>query len=224
MYLDFSKAFDKVPINRLIAKCQGLGLTGNLLIWIQEWLTGRQQRVVLNGEASSWKPVRSGVPQGSVLGPILFLIYINDIDNAVNVTDSVLKKFADDTKWGMVVESEADRQLFQKGLDSLIEWSEDWQMLFNVEKCHVIHAGRQNNNYQYSMGGLMLKEVDYEKDVGVLLHKSFNVLRLLQRQILCLVSFAEGLGTETEVLSLASIKRLLGLTLTIVLRYGRLGL
>ena len=178
---DFLEIFFKIGTkwrskwpNRLIAKCQGLGLTGNLLIWIQEWLTGRQQRVVLNGEASSWKPVRSGVPQGSVLGPILFLIYINDIDNAVNVTDSVLKKFADDTKWGMVVESEADRQLFQKGLDSLMEWSEDWQMLFNVEKCHVIHAGRQNNNYQYSMGGLMLKEVDYEKDVGVLLHKSFR--------------------------------------------------
>ena len=158
----------------LIAKCKGLGLSGNLVNWIHEWLSGRQQRVVLNGEASSWKPVRSGVPQGSVLGPILFLVYINDIDNAVNVTDSVLKKFADDTKWGMVVESETHRQLFQEGLDSLMKWSVDWQMLFNVDKCHVIHAGRSNNNYQYTMGGKVLKEVDYEKDVGVLLHKSFR--------------------------------------------------
>ena len=174
VYLDFAKAFNKVPINRLIAKCKGLGLSGNLVNWIHEWLSGREQRVVLNGEASSWKPVRSGVPQGSVLGPILFLVYINDIDNAVNVTDSVLKKFADDTKWGMVVESETHRQLFQEGLDSLMKWSLDWQMLFNVEKCHVIHAGRSNNNYQYTMGGKILKEVDYEKDVGVLLHKSFR--------------------------------------------------
>ena len=174
VYLDFAKAFDKVPINRLIEKCKGLGLSGKLIEWIHEWLSGREQRVVLNGEASSWKQVRSGVPQGSVLGPVLFLIYINDIDNAVNVTDSVLKKFADDTKWAMVVENEDDRQLFQKGLDSLMEWSEDWQMLFNVEKCHVIHAGRANKNYQYTMGGMSLKEVDFEKDVGVLLHKSFR--------------------------------------------------
>ena len=125
VYLDFAKAFDKVPIKRLIAKCQGLGLDGPLLSWIGEWLSGREHRVVLNGESSSWKPVRSGVPQGSVLGPTLFLIYINDIDNAVNFVQSVLKKFADDTKWGMVVQSDDERRLFQHGLDNLVEWSED---------------------------------------------------------------------------------------------------
>ena len=174
VYLDFAKAFDKVPIKRLISKCEGLGIGGNLLGWIHQWLSGRKQRVVLNGEFSEWRPVGSGVPQGSVLGPTLFLIYINDIDNAVQFTSSVLKKFADDTKWGMVVENMHDRMMFQQGLDNLMEWSNEWQMLFNVEKCHIIHAGRNNNGFQYTMNGRTLDEVDSEKDVGVLLHKSFK--------------------------------------------------
>ena len=130
VYLDFAKAFDKVPIQRLVAKCKGIGLSGNLLAWVEEWLSGREQRVALNGEFSSWESVRSGVPQGSVLGPTLFLIYINDIDLAVIATDSVLKKFADDTKWAMVIETDADRLLFQQGLDDLFQWSIEWQMLF----------------------------------------------------------------------------------------------
>ena len=174
VYLDFAKAFDKVPIRRLLSKCASLGIQGKLLAWIEEWLTGREQRVVLNVEASSWEPVMSGVPQGSVLGPTLFLIFINDIDSAVDVTGSVLEKFADDTKWAMVVECEEDRAKFQQGLDRLMEWSTDWQMLFNVDKCHIIHAGQSNNTFEYTMGGRVLEVVEVEKDVGVLLHKSFR--------------------------------------------------
>ena len=80
VYLDFSKAFGKVPIRKLLKKCEGLGIRGKVLRWIEEWLTGRQQRVVINGKAPSWEDIKSGVVQGSVLGPCLFLIYINDIE------------------------------------------------------------------------------------------------------------------------------------------------
>ena len=114
------------------------------------------------------------VPQGSVLGPTLFLIYINDIDNAVDVAGSVLKKFAVDTKWALVVESEEERKIFQRGLDNLVQWSIEWQMLFNVDKCHIIHMGRKNQLFDYSMGGRPLEVVEFEKDVGVIIDNTLK--------------------------------------------------
>ena len=95
IYLDFQKAFDKVPHSRLLMKLAAHGINGNVLKWIEGWLCGRKQRVALNGQVSEWKDILSGVPQGSVLGPILFVIYINDIDECVN---GRILKFADDTK------------------------------------------------------------------------------------------------------------------------------
>ena len=96
IYLDFQKAFDKVPHQRLILKLKSHGMGNSIINWIEQWLTVRRQRVVIDGEVSSWKSVLSGVPQGSVLGPILFLVYINDLEEGV--TGKILK-FADYTNF-----------------------------------------------------------------------------------------------------------------------------
>lgn len=169
IYCDFAKAFDKVPWERLLAKMRGVGVGGKLLGWVRTWLTGgRLQSVVLNGQQSSWGEIVSGVIQGSCLGPALFLIFINDIDTAVDLTTSLLSKFADDTKWARVVESEEDRRKFQDGVDGLARWSQDWQLLFNVGKCKIMHFGAKNQNFKYTMNGQEMEEVDMEKDVGVL--------------------------------------------------------
>ena len=95
VYLDFQKAFDKVPHQRLILKLKAHGIGNGVINWIEKWLTHRRQRVIVDGEISNWKSVLSGVPQGSVLGPILFLIYINDLEDDIS---SKVLKFADDTK------------------------------------------------------------------------------------------------------------------------------
>ncbi len=112
IFLDFAKAFDKVPKERLLQKLRAHGVQGNILRWIRNWLTGRRQRVVLNRKCSDWTDVLSGVPQGSVLGPILFLIFINNLDAATSVIQ-VMKKFADDTELGHTVSSDVERGLGQ---------------------------------------------------------------------------------------------------------------
>ena len=167
--MDFAKAFDKVPHRRLADKCKAHGIDGQVIDWINAWLKDRWQRVVLNGSSSTWRRVFSGVPQGSVLGPTLFLIYINDIDDAIDTTTSVIKKFADDTKVVRVVETEEDRDAFQAGIKGLEEWSKEWQMLFNVGKCHILHVGHNNPMFKYNMDGKEMVEEQQEKDVGVMI-------------------------------------------------------
>ena len=164
IYLDLAKAFDKVPHERLVSKLKAHGIDGLVCTWIKAWLTDRQQRVCLDGRYSRWRPVWSGVPQGSVLGPILFLIFINDLDNGLS--SSVLK-FADDTKLFRPVSNCIDSQELQLDLDNICRWASRWQMEFNVSKCKVIHYGNGNMGCNYSMEGLPVEEADCEKDLGV---------------------------------------------------------
>ena len=174
IYLDFSKAFDKVPHERLLSKMKSAGIDGNFLAWIRDWLSNRKQRVVLNGLSSTWKSVMSGVPQGSVLGPVLFLIYVNDIDNALSTVLSVIFKFADDAKLLHVVENVTHQENFQQDLDHLQLWAVEWQMLFNLDKCKVMHFGKKNLNFDYKIGDTILKVTDIEKDLGVHIHQSLK--------------------------------------------------
>ena len=173
IYLDFSKAFDKVPHKHLIAKLKAIGIGGNLLAWLENWLKDRRQRVVINGKHSDWCKVLSGVPQGSVLGPIMFIIYINDLDDATSNID-VINKFADDTKIGHVICSEKDQQDMQKCLDNLCEWAHVWGMKFNEKKCSVIHFGRNNPQFDYTMNNIPLCKSQEERDVGVKITSSLK--------------------------------------------------
>ena len=124
IYLDFAKAFDKVPHQRLLTKLRAAGISGKILAWVEAWLSGRKQRVVLNGKTSEWEAVLSGVPQGSVLGPVLFILFINDIDDATSPS-AALWKFADDTKSVQIIHSEAEQEVMQSDINALQKWAED---------------------------------------------------------------------------------------------------
>ena len=130
-----------MPHARLLSKVEAHGTCGNIANWIKEWLNGRKQKVVLNGCESKTAIVTSGVPQESVLGPLLFMIYIDDIDTAIDTLLVIMKKFADDTKVAAAVDSYEQSQTFQLHLDKIFRWSKEWQMIFTVDKCKVMHIG-----------------------------------------------------------------------------------
>ena len=141
IFLDLSKAFDSVPHERLLTKIHAYGIQGPLLSWLRSFLTFRYQRVVLRGHHSSWTPVLSGVPQGTVLGPILFLIYINDISQNIM---SNTKLFADDMKvYRILRDTKEDVEELQKDLIRLEAWSNDWQLKFNIDKCEAMRISKR---------------------------------------------------------------------------------
>ena len=179
-YLDFAKAFDKVSHQKLVQKLFNKGIQGNALRWIENWLTGRTQSVKVGSETSDPCAVESGVPQGSVLGPPLFTIFIDDVDDYTPQID-MLAKFADDTKGLKVIESAADRDKLQSTLDNLTKWAEDWSMKFNVAKCKIMHVGRNNPGYEYKMAGIKLCEVEEEKDIGVTIQSNLKPSKHCQK-------------------------------------------
>lgn len=164
IYLDFAKAFDKVPHHRLLQKVKAHGINSKIWNWIRAWLTNRNQRVCIKGKSSTWAEVLSGVPQGSVLGPVLFLIYINDLEEGI---ENWILKFADDSKIFSRIQDTDDRLRLQKDLNQSLEWSREWQMKFNVEKCKVMHVGSSNPRYTYEMDGSEIQVIHEEKDLGV---------------------------------------------------------
>ena len=126
----------------------------------------------MDGDVSSWKPVLSGVPQGSVLGPILCLVYINDLDEGVTCK---IFKCADYTKQFRKVQEIGDKQKLQDNIDKLVKWSELWQKLFNFGKMKCLHRGSGNTGVNYEMGGTILSKTVKEKYLGVTLHANMKV-------------------------------------------------
>ena len=153
--IDFAKAFDSVPHGRLLLKLQALGVHGSLLQWFRSFLTTRRQRVVVNGHFSDWSAVSSGVPQGSILGPLLFIIYVNDISSVVR---SNIQMFADDLTLYRVVSSFEDCKQLQKDLDSVLNWCDRWQMNLQPQKCELlcISNKRLPLKFDYALGDFQL--------------------------------------------------------------------
>ena len=168
IYLDFEKAFDTVPRHRLLGKLQSYGIHGGVLKWVADYLSGRTQVVSVNGTESDVGSVLSGVPQGTVLGPLLFVIYINDMLDPIS-SNGLL--FADDTKVFRQICSEEDALELQSDIDKLEAWTKIWLLRFNADKCHVLTLGKFENirhTHRYKIGGKELEHVFEEKDLGVL--------------------------------------------------------
>ena len=165
--MDMSKAFDKVSHTALINKLRQYKIGGPLLQWFASYLHGRQQRVTILGAISSKKPVCSGVPQGSILGPVLFLLYVNDLPDAV--TNSSVACFADDTKVFRRVDSITDAMLLQEDLNNLESWSNSCGLVFNEEECKSLSITRCNEPiiYPYKIKGKQLTSTPTEKDLGI---------------------------------------------------------
>jgi exonuclease III len=185
IYLDFAKAFDTVPHERLLHKLENYGVSGRIKDWIKDFLFKRQQRVKVGGSMSEWAEVVSGVPQGSVLGPVLFAVFINDLPDVV---ESFCSMYADDTKIYRQVDSPEESSILQKDLDSLVEWAEQWQMNFNASKCKVLHLGRKQQKFTYNMrnkdGNQMnLESTECEKDLGIHIDSDLNFSKHTETQV-----------------------------------------
>lgn len=164
--LDFSKAFDTDPHDRLLGKLEFYGITGPVLRWTAAFLKNREQRVVVDGKHSSAATVDSGVPQGTVLGPLLFLLHINDLPSVVS---SQVRLFADDCLMYRPIRSMADQDKLQLDLAALELWGDTWGMRFNATKCNIMRISRSRNplTRMYSLCGHVLAEVDIAKYLGI---------------------------------------------------------
>lgn len=175
VFLDISKAFDKVWHKGLICKLEAVGIKGNLLQWIKSYLQGREQRVVIEGQCSEWKEISAGVPQGSVLGPLLFLIYINDIVEGLNSQPYL---YADDTTLFETVSNRADSaDRLSSDLNTIIDWSNKWKVTINPTKSKCITFSlKQNKEHHPSlfMDGKYVDEVGFHEHLGLTLQSNMS--------------------------------------------------
>lgn len=176
LYTDFAKAFDRVSHRRLLIKLKAYGVSGNVLNWIEDFLKDRKQRVIMGDCISDWCDIHSGVPQGSVLGPIFFVIFINDLPSRVK--NSICKLYADDNKLISEIKDLADCLKMQEDIDELVKWSEEWLLGFNTEKCKIMHIGKKNPNFVYEMKSngqkLALETTILERDLGVMISSNLK--------------------------------------------------
>ena len=171
--MDFSKAFDTIPHNRLLNKLKRYGINNKTHAWISKFLTCHEQRVVVSGEQSPWTHVKSGVPERTLLGPLLFLIYISNLPGNIH---STVRLFADDCVLYREINNQLDSAELQKDLDELTKWEHDWQMHFNSDKCFVMRLTNARNvkQFKYTLGNTTLQETYSHSYLGVCITKNLN--------------------------------------------------
>ena len=169
VYLDFSKAFDTINHARLLQKIRSFGVQGRLLRWLESYLSGRTQCVRVRNGLSPSITIPSGVPQGSHIGPLLFILFINDLPSYLNFSKCII--YADDVKLFSRVSTPMDSSKLQRDLDSLVRWSTENGLPFNVSKCKVMHFRRARTctEFNYTINGSILEKVDETKDLGVIM-------------------------------------------------------
>ena len=163
MILDFSKAFDTVPHRKLLHKLEAYGISGPILNWINSFLTQRSMCVVVEGEKSRPVEVGSGVPQGTVLGPLLFLCHINDLPERVT---SQIRLFADDCLLYRAINTANDHLRLQQDLNNLQTWAQEWGMKFNVKKCYLLSTLNKSSHF-YTIGDHILQQVQNNPYLGI---------------------------------------------------------
>ena len=173
IFIDFAEAFDSVPHKRLLCKLEAYGVSGTLLNWFKAFLCDRRQRVVINGTASDWAPVLSGVPQGSILGPLLFILYINDLLNNLQCN---IKIFADDVAVYKSIITREDCDMLQHDLSSISLWCQDWQMNLQPPKCEALCISNKKNliYYNYHLCNNSLHWCTSTRYLGVIIDSKLN--------------------------------------------------
>ncbi len=175
IYLDFCKAFDSVPHKELLYKLWRIGITGDLWLWFKNYLSDRSHYVQFNNVASSTEAVLSGVPQGSILGPLLFIIYVNDIPDIITYSSCFL--FADDVKLLKTINTREDHQRLEDDLKAISDWCKQWNLALNPTKCSAIQFSTQTPSQElapYTIGQSDIPFVNSQKDLGVIVSNSLS--------------------------------------------------
>jgi len=174
IYTDFEKAFHKVPHQGLISKLKAYNFNSALLRCIQDFLCNRKQRVVVSENYSDWYRVQSGIPQGSILGPFLCLIYINDLTSVIQDAECRIYLYADNAKIYRNITDVKDVQCLQRVIDKIIKWCDEWLLPLNVDKCkgmtltsNITKDTSYNVNVKESIHNK--QKVDCIKDLGILI-------------------------------------------------------